>query len=566
VSARRSTPARREAAGTSRAPRFASRHIVLAAIVAVAAVLRLVRIGHSPPGLNQDEAIGAWISWCLLKTGHDMSGVPWPIFYAHGIGDNPSTLFFYLTLPFQALGGLNVLTTRLPAALAGILCIPLIYWVGKRLFGTAIGLVAAAMLALNPWHLFLSRFGVGASQCPLHALAIVALLLAARFPLADSPGGPPRAGFAALAGLAAGISCYGFHAMRLWVPLLLLGLVVIAWRSWWALLASGAGRVALAAFVLALGATAGPLAWRQVVDPALSQRWQMTRLWEPGAGPAEILRLVSLRYLDHFGLDYLFLRGDLYELMKPIGQGEFHWPMLPAMLAGLVLAVSAARSRRAARVLLVLVAIYPAGDLISRYLSVHSLRSAPGLPALVLLAGFGAVGAGRALWRRRPQLARGVAVAAAIAVVFVNVRFLSRFFGEYDRRPEIYHGYFADLVEATAWLKPKLPDVDAVFCTVSGMNEPFAVTLVGLGYDPERWFREPRDRRAFDYDIYVRYGKMHFMYRDFWVPELNALEANGRVDRVLFIVRPGELHLSDPLYTVRGPDGRDVLWICGREL
>jgi len=292
---------------------------VLAGIVAVAALLRLIRIGHSPPGLNQDEAIGAWISWCLLKTGHDMTGAAWPIFYSHGIGDNPSTLFFYITMPFQALGGLNVLTTRLPAALAGILCVPLIYWVGKRLFGTATGLVAAAMLALNPWHLFLSRFGVGASQCPLHALLIVALLIAARFPLADEPGGRPRAGFAALAGLVAGISCYGFHAMRLWLPLLLIGLIAVAWRGWWALFASGEGRRALAAFALTLAATAGPLAVQQAVNPALSQRWQMTRLWDPGAGPVEILRLVSLRYLDHFGLDYLFLRGDLYELMKPIG-------------------------------------------------------------------------------------------------------------------------------------------------------------------------------------------------------------------------------------------------------
>jgi len=213
-----------------------------------------------------------------------------------------------------------------------------------------------------------------------------------------------------------------------------------------------------------------------------------------------------------------------------------------------------------------LVALYPAGDLISRYPSVHSLRSAPGLPALVLLGAWGAAEAGSALWRRRPALARGAVVAAAIVVLWFDVRYLRRYFGEWDRRPEIYHGYFADLVEATGWLKPKLGDVDAVFCTVTGMNEPFAVTLVGLGYDPALWFRGPRDRRAFDFDIYVRYGKMNFMYRDFWHPALEALEKNGRVDRVLFIVRPGELGLVDPLYAVRGPDGRDVLWICGRQL
>ena len=81
-----------------------ARWLWLLGITAVAAALRWFALDHTPPGLNQDEAIGAWISWCLLKTGRDMSGQPWPIFYAHGIGDSPSTLFFYLTMPFQAVG------------------------------------------------------------------------------------------------------------------------------------------------------------------------------------------------------------------------------------------------------------------------------------------------------------------------------------------------------------------------------------------------------------------------------------------------------------------------------
>ena len=35
------------------------------AITALAALLRFARLDHSPPGLNQDEAINAWNSWCL---------------------------------------------------------------------------------------------------------------------------------------------------------------------------------------------------------------------------------------------------------------------------------------------------------------------------------------------------------------------------------------------------------------------------------------------------------------------------------------------------------------------
>jgi 4-amino-4-deoxy-L-arabinose transferase-like glycosyltransferase len=37
----------------------------------------------------------------------------------------------YLLIPFQALAGMSVVTTRLPVAVTGILSIPLIYYIGS---------------------------------------------------------------------------------------------------------------------------------------------------------------------------------------------------------------------------------------------------------------------------------------------------------------------------------------------------------------------------------------------------------------------------------------------------
>jgi hypothetical protein len=120
----------------------------------------------------------------------------------------------------------------------------------------------------------------------------------------------------------------------------------------------------------------------------------MTRLWDPGTPLPQIVRLVLGRYLAHFHPDFLFARGDLYELVRPPGQGEFAWYLLPCMLAGVAVVAVHAKRSRAARVLIALLAAYPAGDVISRYLSVHALRSAPGIPALILLGALGAAGAG----------------------------------------------------------------------------------------------------------------------------------------------------------------------------
>ena len=136
-------------AGADRLPRGAA-PLALLAIVTLGAALRLIRPGSAPPGLNQDEAINAWNAWCLLRTGADMTGAAWPVFYSHAIGDNRTTLYFYALIPFQALGGLSVWTTRLPNALAGTAAISLIYWLGARLFDRSTGLVAALALAVMP--------------------------------------------------------------------------------------------------------------------------------------------------------------------------------------------------------------------------------------------------------------------------------------------------------------------------------------------------------------------------------------------------------------------------------
>jgi 4-amino-4-deoxy-L-arabinose transferase-like glycosyltransferase len=535
----------------------------LIAILLVAAALRLTRLDLSPPGLNQDEAISAWISWCLLKTGRDMTGQPWPIFYGHGIGDYPATLYFYTLIPFQMLGGLSIWTTRLAPAVTGIACVPLLYWAGARLFGRLAGLLAAAMLAVNAWHLFLSRFGVGAHQCTLFALLVLVLLLAARLPLADDPGGAPRPAWAALAGLTTGIACYGFQPMRLYFPLFFLLIVAIDPAAWWALRRSRAGITSILGLALVFGVTAGPLAWRHLTDPQIGHRWEMTRLWEPGTPLPQIMSLVLGRYAAHFSPDFLFVRGDLFEIMKPIGQGEFAWYTLPCMLAGLAIVATTWRASRAARVLGALLLAYPAGDVISRYLSVHSLRSAPGIPALVLLGALGAAGGWAWLRARNRPLAAGAAVVLALTAAVLDGRFLVRYFGEYNRRLEIYHGYHSDLVEAVRWLKPRLSDKDAVFVTTIGMNEPWAITLVTMGHDPARWFAEPREMRVIgDYEVYIRYGRMRFMYEHLWWPDYQRLASDGIPEHAWFVVRPGELDLKNPVHVVRRPDGQEVLWIC----
>ncbi len=535
----------------------------LAAITLVAAFLRLFHFGSSPPGLNQDEAINAWNAFCMLRTGHDMVGARWPIFYAHAIGDNRTTLLFYAMLPFQALGGLNVWTTRLPGVFAGILCVPLVYFVGARLFGRWAGLLAGLLMAFDPWALLVSRWGgFDGSLCPLLGLLAPAALLWAGLPPAGA-NSRPRAWRAALGGAAVGIACYGYWPIRLFLPAALMLMVLASWSRWREVLRAPAGVRAAAAFAAGLALTFGPLALRHLTDPGTARRAEMTRLWERGAPLGEIVVKIVARWLVHFDPRFLFMRGDVFPIMSPPDQGMLHWYVLPLLIVGLVAAVRAAPHDLAARTVLALVAAYPAGDLIARYEGAHALRSSPGIGALVLLAAYGAMRAWAWAYARGPAVARGAGVAFALVFFAINLRYLPRFYGEWNRRPQIWSEYQVDLIEACKWLKPRLDRIDAVFITTRELNEPFATSLVELGWDPRRWFREPRDiQRSVDgWDLVVRYGKMHFLYADLCRPRVEALENNGRDDRGVFIVRPNELGLARPDSIIHRPDGSEALWI-----
>ena len=538
--------------------------VALAILTLVGAILRLVRLGHSPPGLVQDEGVTAFNAYCLLKTGHDASSASWPIFYYHGIGGSPTTLLMYLLIPFQALAGMSVVSTRLPVAVTGILSIPLIYYIGSRLFGKPVGLVAAAMLVVNPWHVASTRWAIDGSIVPFFVFAGVAAMLRAGFPIADAPPRSASPWAALAAGLIAGVSCYGYWAIRLHLPVFLALTLLLNARGWWAWLRTRAGATATLAFATGLACTAGPLALRHLTDPELLARGTQTRLWEAGAPAVEVARRILERYTVHFGPDFLFVRGDIDPGNSPADSGMFEWAVLPLMLIGLFSTIRRLRTSASSSLLLAMLLAYPVGDIVAVYPGAHAFRSSPGLLALVLLAALGFVVTVRFARRRGVAVAWGAAMLIAGAMLLQDVRSMSVYFGEWPNRMPIYRTFHTDFMQASAWVKPRFDNVDAVLWTAADVNMPFAMTLVGLDYPPARWFKDEKVvvRGAGGWDFYLRYGKNYFLYGERARPYVEALQHAGHPVHVLFVVRPHELGLTDPVHVIRDPFGHERLWIC----
>jgi mannosyltransferase len=53
--------------------------------------------------------------------------------------------------------GVSEWSARLGPCIIGIISIPFIYWIARRMFGVSTGIIAALFLAIHPWHIFWSQ-------------------------------------------------------------------------------------------------------------------------------------------------------------------------------------------------------------------------------------------------------------------------------------------------------------------------------------------------------------------------------------------------------------------------
>src|SRR4029077_20760139 len=86
--------------------------------------------------------------------------------------------YYIAMLPWTHAFGTSLRTIRLPSALLGLACIPLLYWLGVLMGSPLAGALAAALLALSGYHVFWTRVArMLALECFLGLAATVVLLL-----------------------------------------------------------------------------------------------------------------------------------------------------------------------------------------------------------------------------------------------------------------------------------------------------------------------------------------------------------------------------------------------------
>ena len=139
------------------------------ALFLLGVLARCWALGAVPGGLNQDEAFAGYEAWSLLTSGVDCWGYPWPCYFVSW-GSGMNVLESYLAIPFMALLGCTETALRLPQLICACACLPVFYDLLRRMASRRLALIGLGLLAISPWHIMLSRWGLESNLAPAFLL------------------------------------------------------------------------------------------------------------------------------------------------------------------------------------------------------------------------------------------------------------------------------------------------------------------------------------------------------------------------------------------------------------
>ncbi len=318
--------------------------IILIGIIILAALLRLYRLDAIPPGTNRDEASIGFTALSLLTTGKDEYGRTLPLSF-ESFGDWKLPLYIYSTIPFVKIFGLTELAVRLPSALAGIISVAAIYYLAKALFAAeSVALLSAAVLAIMPWHIHISRVESEAIVAVLFTIVGVTLFLKATKLRSLT--------LLILSSLLFAATYYTYHGNHLSTTLLLLGLFLIYRKDivnipkYWAAIAIGS-ILALIILSITIPADNTKISGISIFgDPTIIHaKIELPRLTHDNPNSLEA-RLIHNRltygivtvfqnYLKSYGPEFLFIKGGGNSAHNIQGYGNLHPIEAPLLFLGI---------------------------------------------------------------------------------------------------------------------------------------------------------------------------------------------------------------------------------------
>lgn len=372
-------------------------------------------------------------AYSILKTGHDQKGEFMPLVFSLG-GGRPGG-YIYATVPFAAFLGPTQLASVMVSVLSGIGIVFLLYLLGKHFFSEKAGLAIAAIAAINPWELSLSR-----GPFETHFALFLGLLGFYSF-----LKGFKKPFWFLVFGLSFGLAAQTYSTYRLIIPLFTIFLMVWTGKKTvleyikkpaflFALVIIFASTILGAYLTISRGSQDRFGSINIFSDPVLrssiSQKIAADRSLD-NIPPAlarilhtpqmEIVSVLAENYIKNFLPDFLYLHGDGQVRHNPAEIGEFFWIDFILLSLGIIFIYKS--HKKLLFLLTGWILIAPAAT--SLVGGPHALRSSFLLPPLLMITGFG-------LWKFRNlnkwKFYRPVALSLMIIFLIQFIVFFDRFY------------------------------------------------------------------------------------------------------------------------------------------
>jgi len=377
------------------------RYILLGVLI-IAACLRLYNLAHVPPSPSLDEVSIGYNAYSILHTGRDEYGKVIPMLL-RAYDDYRPALYVYITIPFVAVLGLTAVAVRLPSVLLSLITLFFAYKIGKiigkKYFSFEwLGHMTAFLLAISPWHIYISRLGHEAN------LGLTLVTIGIYFFLAAVIENKKRAWI--WCAIYMGLSVHGYQSEKIVSPLLMASGVLLFWKD-----ILRAKREIIIAFCIG-GIIALP-AMIATISPEGMVRFRGTSAFSPDSAVAtkttagyiqaqsegdRVGMLIHSKYVaytsvfvqnyvSHFSPIWMF-SGKSREAHKVPGLGLLYLWEVPFLIIGLLALIRSkmSKSTKIFIVLSILIAPIPASITTQ---APHAMRSYTFLPMIQLIEAVG---------------------------------------------------------------------------------------------------------------------------------------------------------------------------------
>lgn len=373
-----------------------NRLVILLIITLLGGFIRFWQVNQLPVSPNWDEVSHGYNAYSILKTGNDEWGNKLPLIFK-AYGDYKLPVYIYSTILPVLIFGLNTFSVRFISILSGVLAIPGIYLLANIVFKDKkhLGLISAFLLAISPWHFFISRIALEANL----ALTLTIYGIYFLFSFIESKNSLLPAS------ILLGLTLHTYNTSRIFVPLMVIIFTITYFSAIRKNLFNFKLLNFLAIFVFTLSIF---LVSKQVLSGEGTARYDKVKILSPAVvyeigekrslspysplvskllynRPVHFVTTFVGNYFSYFSPNFLSQsKGSQYQFAFP-GKSLFTWPVTVLAVVGLFYCFSQIKKERSVIFLLLLLLASPVAASLTLD-PPQAVRPTPMIPFVIIMA------------------------------------------------------------------------------------------------------------------------------------------------------------------------------------